>query len=150
MTENVNGPSPRRRALRLIFEYDGNDVTLISQQDVDVATPRQNALREAPSGNYVEVRAADGGALSRVPIGEGFSTSVEVFPEHAGEAIVRLDVEKPRGAFTVVVPAFEDAAQVAVLAVPAPGAESKTGAERAVPEELGVFPLMRTSQEREP
>ncbi|WP_208786587.1 hypothetical protein [[Micrococcus luteus] ATCC 49442] len=147
MTEDVTGQSRRpERAVRLIFEYDGDDVILISQQDVDVATTRLGILREPPLGNYVEVRAADGGALSRVAIGEVFSTSVEVFPEHAGEAIVRLDVDKPRGAFTVVVPTAEEATQVAVLGVRAVrGAEAKAGAERPAPEELGVFPLMRKS-----
>lgn len=147
MTENVTGQSQRpSRAVRLIFEYDGDNVVLISQQDVDIASTGISALREPPPGNYIEVRAADGGALSRVPIGEVFSTSVEVFPEHAGEAIVRLDVEKPRGAFTVVVPATEEATHVAVLGVRAArGAEAKAGAERSAPEELGVFPLMRVS-----
>jgi hypothetical protein len=147
MTEDVTGQSRRpTRAVRLIFEYDGDAVVLISQQDVDVVTTRLGALREPPPGNYVEVRGSDGGALSRVAIGEAFSTSVEVFPEHSGETILRLDVEKPRGAFTVVVPAAEEATQVAVLGVRAAhGAEAKAGAERPAPEELGVFSLMRKS-----
>jgi hypothetical protein len=147
MTDHVTGPigSPPR-AVRLIFEYDGDKVTLISQQDVQIAAARLSALRQPPPGNYVEVRAADGGALSRVPIGEALSTSVEVFPEDSGEAIVRVDVAKPRGAFTVVVPASGDAAQVAVLrAATAPGTEAKAEAEPSAPEELGVFPLVRAS-----
>ncbi|MHA7287975.1 hypothetical protein ACX80I_17025 [Arthrobacter sp. MDT3-44] len=144
MTENTEGkPSSQRRAVRLIFQFDGDDVTLISQQDVDIT--RVPALREPPPGSYVEVRAADGGALSRVPIGNVFSTSIEVFPESTAEAIVRVDVDKPSGAFTVVVPASEDAARVAVLGVRAArGAEGKLEAERSAPEELGVFPLLQT------
>lgn len=149
MTENVTGRPPApRRAVRLIFEYDGDRVTLVSQQDVDIATPRFRVLREPPPGNYVEVRAADGDALSRVPVGEVFSTSVEVFPEHAEEPIVRVDAERPRGAFTVVVPASEDAAQVAVLGVRAArarGAEPGADALSPAPEELAVFPLTRAS-----
>lgn len=143
MTENTEGrPSSQRRAVRLIFQYNGDDVTLISQQDVDIA--RVSVLREPPPGNYVEVRAADDGPLSRVPIGDVFSTSVEVFPERAEEAIVRVDVDKPSGAFTVVVPASEDAVRVAVLGVRAAlGPVPRAEAERSAPEELGVFPLQQ-------
>lgn len=147
MSENITGRQKRpKRAVRLIFEYEDDNVVLISQQDVDIAASRLDARQEAPPGNYVEVRTEDGGALSRVPIGDVFSTSVEVFPEYAGDAIVRVNAEKSRGAFSVVVPAVEEATQVAVLKIQATrGAEPKTDAQRSAPEELGVFPLTRAS-----
>ena len=50
--------------------------------------------------------ASDAGeALARVPVREAFTGSAEVFPEQPGEPITRVDVERPQGAFTVVLPA---------------------------------------------
>jgi hypothetical protein len=107
-------------AVRLIFEYDGDQVTLVSQQPVDIAVPGFDLAPDLKPGHYIEARSAANEPLSRVPIREAFATSAEVFPEHPGEPITRVDVAKPRGAFTVVVPAGPDAARVALLHVRPP------------------------------
>jgi len=137
-------------AVRLIFEYEGDQVTLVSQQPVDVAVTGADLAQPPHPGHYVEVRAADDAALSRVPIREAFSTSMEVFPEEPGEPITRTEAEVTRGAFTVVVPAGPDAARVSVLRVlppsdaeaPRPVAPGTTPTP-AEPEvtELASFPL---------
>jgi hypothetical protein len=72
-----------------------------------------------------------------------------VFPEKAGEPIVRVDVPRPRGAFTVVVPAPAEARGVAVVRVaPAkpdaarpPGAATTRVTGAAEVEDLATFPL---------
>lgn len=120
--------------MRLIFEYDGDDVRLISQQPVDVAVPGFDLARVPRPGHYVETRSAQNEPLSRVPVREAFSSSAEVFPERPGEPITRIDLPRPRGAFTVIVPAGEAVAQVALLRVqpppdvgaPPPGARATT------------------------
>lgn len=127
---------PPRPALRLIFEYDGDEVRLVSQHPVDVAVPGFDLARVPRPGYYVETRSAENEPLSRVPAREAFSTSVEVFPETPGEPITRIDLPRPRGAFTVVVPAGEAVKRVALMrvqpppdeAAPRPGARATTPA----------------------
>jgi hypothetical protein len=137
-------------AVRLIFEYEGDEVRLVSQQPVDVAVPGFDLAQPPHPGHYVEARTADDEPLSRVSIREAFSTSMEVFPEEPGEPITRTDVEQVRGAFTVIVPAGSEATHVALLEVrpakdleaPRPGARATTPTP-SEPEvvEIASFPL---------
>ena len=108
-------PGPGR-PVRLIFEFDGDDVRHVSQQRVDVAVTGFD-LAIGPPGHYVETRDDAGDTLARVPARDAFAGSVEVFPEQPGEPITRVDVERRRGASTVVVPAPEPAQRVAVVRV---------------------------------
>jgi hypothetical protein len=110
-------PTP---AVRLIFEYDGDDVRLVGQQPVNVAVPGFDLSQVPHPGHYVETRTAEGEPLTRVPVRDAFATSAEVFPEEPGGAISRVDVASPKGAFTVVLPARATATQVALLHVRAP------------------------------
>jgi len=137
-------------AVRLIFEYDGDDVRLVSQQPVDVAVPGFDLARVLHPGHYVETRDADNAPLSRVPIREAFATSAEVFPEDHGEPITRIDVAERKGAFTAIVPASAVATQVALLHVRPPadaeaarplgGATSETPAQPEI-SEIATFAL---------
>ena len=131
-------PPDRPAAVRLIFEYEGDQVRLVAQQRVDVAVPGLDldVSPIPPPGHYVEARSATNEALSRVPIREAFSGSAEVFPEEPGSPITRVDVAEPRGAFTVVLPAPEAAEQVAVVRVTEPQPEARSvpgGATSPVP-----------------
>jgi hypothetical protein len=109
-------PPPSAGAVRLIFEYEGDTVRLVSQQPVDtvVTTP---IAAEQRAGHFVETRNEAGDLLARVPVRTGLQQSTEVFPEDHAAPITRVDTEA-RGAFTVVVPAHADAAQVAVVRIP--------------------------------
>src|SRR5918997_916849 len=126
--DEVREPS-RTPAVRLIFEYDGDDVRLISQQPVDVAVPGFDIGTVAHPGHYVEMRDDASRTLSRVPVRGAFEDSAEVFPEQPGEPIVRVDAPR-RGAFTVVVPAGRGARQAALVEVRA-AAPAEPGAPRA-------------------
>lgn len=147
-TNGSSEPAPTR-AVRLIFEYEGDAVRLVSQQQVDMAVTGFDLARAQHPGVYVDARDAAGRTLARVPAREAFAASAEVFPERPGEPIVRVDVAKPKGAFTVVVPAPQAAQQVAVVRVaPAkPGAPIPPGAAtsrvQGAPEatDLATFPL---------
>src|ERR1051326_5323840 len=92
----------RPAVVRLIFEYEGDQMRLTDQQRVDVAIPEPGLdVSAAPRpGYYVEARSAAGEALSRVPVGVEF-TSIEVFPEVPGGMFMRINVPVPQGAFTV-------------------------------------------------
>lgn len=108
--------SPPRSA-RLIFEYDGDRVRLVSQQPVEMAVTGFDLPQADHPGYYVDSRDANERTLARVPARNAFAGSVEVFPEKAGEPITRLDVAKPKGAFTVVVPVPEATHHVTVLQI---------------------------------
>jgi hypothetical protein len=140
------GQPDRPAAVRLIFEYEGDQVRLVAQQRVDVAVPGLD-LDVSPMprpGHYVEARSATNVALSRVPIREGFSGSAEVFPEEPGGPITRMDVAEPRGAFTVVLPAPETAEQVAVVRVTQRQPEARlvpAGATSPIPGESEIVDI---------
>ena len=106
--------------MRLIFEYEGDQVRLVSQAPVNVSITGFDLARTQRPGYYIDTRDAAGQTLARVPARNLFSTSTEVFPEQPGDLISRVEVATPRGAFTVVVPAGNGADSVSVVRV-APG-----------------------------
>jgi len=149
MPSNESNQPATTRAARLIFEYEGDQVRLVSQQIVDMVVTGFDIARAQHAGVYVDARDAEGRTLARVPARNAFATSAEVFPERAGEAIVRVDVAKPKGAFTVVIPAPPEANQVTVVRVapaqpdaqlPAGGTTSRA-AGAAEASDLATFPL---------
>ncbi len=136
-------------AIRLIFEYSGQQITLVGQYRVDVAVPGVDLPSQLSPGHFVEVRSADGAALARVPVREDISGAAEVFPEDHSEPITRLDKPVAEGAFTVVVPAPSAAHSVAVILVasaeptaqPSPGGEPAPRSVEMTPTELASFPI---------
>jgi hypothetical protein len=132
-------------AVRLIFEYEGDDVRLVSQQPVDVAVTGFDLTRERRPGHYVEVRGARDETLSRVRVPTDLAASAEVFPEQPGEPITRVDLPVARGAFTVVVPASEAADHVSLVRVPAAEVEHPDLAHRVTtpPPEAGAVEIAR-------
>lgn len=139
MTDDSSGSGNPPRAMRLIFEYDGEDVHLVSQQPVNMAVADYDPARLQHPGYYIDSRNATGQLLARVQAHEAFASSVEVFPERRGEPISRLDVAQPRGAFTVVVPLPADADRVTVVRVARPDIRSRT--DEVVTTDLATFPL---------
>ena len=137
MAMNDSSQPPPTRAMRLIFEYEGNQVRLVSQQPVEMAITGSDIAQVEQPGYYVDTRDARDRTLARVPARNAFSASVEVFPEKPGEPISRVDVAQPRGAFTVVVPIPEDA--------PASRATSPVEGDTQITE-LARFPLTANAQ----
>lgn len=111
-------PQDEPQAVRFIFEFEGDQVRLVSQQNVNVAVTGFDLRGKRAPGDYVELRGAEG-ALSAVPIRAGMGASVEVFPE-PGQQFAHTEVAHPKGAFTVVVPAPKGTQQVAVVRVAPP------------------------------
>jgi hypothetical protein len=143
---SVGQPKPAP-AMRLIFEYDGDAVRLVSQQPVDMAITGADLAQVHAPGTFVDARDAKDRTVARVHargISEGM---VEVFPEKPGQPIMNVTVDRPRGAFTVVLPAPKEAAKVAVVRVKrdsAARAAATPGAEPALQTtELGSFALQR-------
>ncbi|MET0870745.1 MAG: hypothetical protein ABWX89_00290 [Paeniglutamicibacter terrestris] len=140
------GPDTNTGAMRLIFEYEGDAVRLISQQPVDMALTGAETPLDARTGHFAVIRETAEREIARVPV-SGLQSTLEVFPETAGEPIVRITPDTPRGAFTVIVPAATAAASVALLSVstPAPEREVEPGLPPTPIEPtetvLGVFTL---------
>jgi hypothetical protein len=132
------GHSPLSLSLRLIFEYEGEDVRLVMQQPVDVLTTGFDVTRTQREGYFVDTRDASGRTLARVPARGAFQLGIEVFPEHPGEPITRVEAGRPRGAFTVIVPVAQDADHVSVVQVAPPPADTALPASRATSEPLGA------------
>src|SRR5262249_15838279 len=130
-------------------EYEGNDIRLIMQQPVDALITGFDTVRTQREGYYVDTRDASGHTLSRVPARGAFPGSVEVFPEHPGEPITRMEVERPPGALTVMFPAPQNADHGRVVQVTGARPDATLPNSRATSEppgapqerELARFPL---------
>ena len=118
--------------MRLIFEYEGDQVRLVSQAPVNLSITGFDLARTQRPGYYIDTRDAAGQTLARVPARNLFSTSTEVFPEQPGDLISRVEVAIPKGAFTVVVPAGNGADSVSVVRVAAGVADAAPGGAASV------------------
>ena len=148
MEDDYNSQAPPTRAVRLIFEFDGDQIRLVSQQMVDMVVTGLDLARAQHPGVYVDVRDSIGRTLARVPARGALAASAEIFPEHPSEPIVRMEVAKPKGAFTVVVPAPAEASQVTVVRIVTahPEARLPAGDAMSVSANLATFPLLPKSQ----
>src|SRR5262245_32476381 len=118
MANEQTRPQPIR-ATRLIFEYEGDDVRLVAQQDVEMIVPPAVSAAPDRAGFFLDARDATGRTLARVAAQGAFARSTEVFPENHKEPIRRVDVPQGRGAFTVTVPASEQADHVTLVRIEA-------------------------------
>jgi hypothetical protein len=131
-----------QRAIRMIFEYEGDSVRLVTQQAVEMIVAEADPGGARGPGYYLDARDANERTLARVAARGAFGRSTEVFPERHDEPIQRLDVPQQRGAFTVTVPALEAADHVTMVRIVEP-AERGAGVERTQPRvvDLASFPL---------
>jgi hypothetical protein len=139
---NESTRSQPQRAIRLIFEYDGEHVRLVTQQTVDMVVAETYPPGAAAPGYYVDVRDARDSTLARAAAHGAFVGSKEVFPEHDDDRITRMDVQQQRGAFTVTLPATEEAHHVTVVKIET-GVESVAARDRAeaLAVDIASFPL---------
>jgi hypothetical protein len=130
------------RAIRFIFEYEGERLRLVTQQTVEMVVPETSPSTVDAPGYYLDARDSAERTLARVAAHGAFSRSTEVFPERHDEPIARIDVPRQRGAFSVTLPAVEHADHVTVVRV-VEGAERGAGFDRIQPRviDLASFPL---------
>jgi hypothetical protein len=136
--ESVDAPDegPPRRAIRLVFEYEGENVRLVSLARIEKVLPETEQSADALEfrGTWSEVRSADGATLDRRVLVDPMPRDIEVFPEQLGEEISREPLEQPAGVFTLLVPDIDGADHVAVLSN-SPGQVGVRAAD-ALPTEL--------------
>src|SRR5262245_12997720 len=90
-----------KRAIRFIFEYEGDQLRLVNQQTVEMVVPETKPSSVDAPGVYVDARDSGERTLARVAAQGAFTRSTEVFPERHDEPITRIEASRPRGAFTV-------------------------------------------------
>jgi hypothetical protein len=131
-----------RRAIRLIFEYEGDTLRLVAQQPVEMVIADADPGAAPTPGYYLDARDTAERTLARVAARGAFGRSAEVFPERHEDPIQRIDVEQPRGAFTVTLPAIDAADHVTMVRI-ADAVERTAGVERAQPRvvDLASFTL---------
>ena len=78
MPNSPDQPAPSS-AVGLIFEYEGDQVRLVSQQPVDVAITEFDIAHHDIPGYYIDTRDINGRTLARMPARDAFSASAEVF-----------------------------------------------------------------------
>ena len=113
------GPSekPRNRALRLVFEYDGTDIKLISQQRLAMLAPPPHPLvsRENERGFWVLLSDAEGRPLYRRVMDNPIRQDIEVVADDPDRPLARVRVAEPRGQFFVVVPDIPASRSIALF-----------------------------------
>ena len=135
-------------ATRLIFEYSGGQIRLVSSQNVRMIVHPSPGSPDVGSGMVAEVRATDGTILHRAAIKGAMEPHVEVFSDDPAQSIHRVPVEQPQGAFTVLVPDCREADHVALLADPSILPEGSVAAEGL--RELIRVPLGRAEDSARP
>lgn len=122
----VTGPQP---AVRLMFTYEGDQVTLIDRQRVEKVLPPSDPLDEKldASGFWYEVQNDRGTPLYRLVRANPIATSVEIRTGDFDRPFERRDVEKPNGTFFVLVPELPDGQEVVLFSSPVvPGDAEKS------------------------
>lgn len=145
MTQQMpTSPTPRARAVRLTFEYEGQDVRLVEQQPVNVVAMAGDEPVDGPrSGSALEVRSVDGEVLHRRVLHQPMHSQVEVFSPEPGASIRRDPQVEERGTFTVLVPTPPGADHVALFTPPA--SSRRRGLSAAAATETRRFPLAVTT-----
>jgi hypothetical protein len=123
---------PGRGAIRLTFEYDGEDIRLISRQHVDMLVPPTDAIEgyEGQQGFWAEVRDAEETTLYRQVLHSPIRYDAEVFSNDPERTIERVPVERATGVFSVLVPDFREADHLALMSSPPERPELRAATER--------------------
>lgn len=131
-------------SVRFIFEYEGDQIRLVSQQEINVEPP-PGSPELAPAeqtGFWLEVRDTGLHVLHRQQMHDPVMTHPEVFSNEPGKTIARSETPRQKGAFTVVVPRFASSDHLAFMRV---DAETRAKAAEAVAGgpvgEIARFPL---------
>ncbi|MGA9771846.1 MAG: hypothetical protein WBV94_22640 [Blastocatellia bacterium] len=130
-------------SVRLIFEYEGDAIRLVSQQDVDVTPPpgHPTTAAEDQMGFWMEVRDPKLQVLHRQVMSDPVMTNPEVFSNEPGKTITRSEKTIPKGAFTVLVPRIPDSDHLAFVRMD-PGVRAESaGKLRAPAGEIARFSL---------
>jgi hypothetical protein len=137
--ERTSPPPERPRAIRLTIAYEGDQLRLVSRQDVAMKVPPSDPVTglEERAGFWVDLKDEQDQTLYRRVMHDPIRRDVEVFSQGTQRNIHRAPVAEPKGVFTVVLPEIEAAQAVALIGSPPrpPGRElSPQAASEGMPE----------------
>jgi hypothetical protein len=130
------------RAVRLTFSRDGNDVTLLSQQTVEMTVAPSDTTENIANhkGFWYELRDAQQKLLYRRVMHLPVAESKEVFgPPGLDHSISRVPISQPKGTFSVVVPDVDRGHTVVLMSSPSDPAQRTRPAA-----EMGRFAVLKT------
>jgi hypothetical protein len=115
--QEVRMSSEKPKAVRLIFEYDGNQIRLIKQQAVEMMPPPSDAKADfaRDAGFWLELRSAGMQVLHRQIMRDPIASHPEVFSNEPGKTVSRSNEPSTKGAFTVVIPDTADSDHLAFV-----------------------------------
>lgn len=144
--EKDNPPQKRflPKATRLIFEYEGESIRLIEQQNVDMIIPTApNSVPSKQKGFWIEVKDHKSKVLFSKTQQNPIRQDVEVFSDKSGENIVRRPALHAKGTFVVLIPNLPEASSIDLLTMPT---EKKT---REPVKKLATFSLKEKHSKKE-
>ena len=149
---NAAGRIPRQegsrgtpRAVRLIFEYEGDRISLVSTQTVEMIVPPSDPypVMKQESGFWYELKDGDDKTLYRRVVHNPIRRTVELRSDDPDRPFTRQEVKIPLGTFVLLVPDLREARNVALLSSP-PGREMVESAQ-----EIARFKLKKGGKGRE-
>lgn len=99
-------PTQNNMAIRLTFSYEGNDIKLISKQNIEkVLQPPslQPHIQQGQTGSWYELSDENQRVLHRQIIDNPIKVDAEVFSDTT-DSISRVKLSEIRGTFSIVVP----------------------------------------------
>jgi hypothetical protein len=105
---------------RLTFDYDGDQISLVSDQVVNMISPPGHSLDESvtSAGFSVIVRDTTDKALYRFIRPSPIGNDAEVFSDDPSNSLQRVPVRTRRGTFVILVPHLEGATSVELVGQP--------------------------------
>jgi hypothetical protein len=122
-----------QRAVRLTFEFEGEEVRLVSLHRVAmlVPPPDEPGREEAQAGFWYEVLDAQDRPMYRRGARNPLRSDIEVFGEGPDGSFTHVEMPQPRGVFTLLVPDLEDARTLALIGAP-PGPTQEASVAREI------------------
>ena len=109
------------RTLRFLFQYEGNQVQLVSQQSVTMIPPPPTSThspKEGQEGFWYELRDSQDHSVYYRAVANPIPIECEVFSEDQNESICRQEVDVTRGTFVLLAPDLPEATSVLLFSPP--------------------------------
>ena len=149
--QKIDPVNPKNQAVRLIFEYRGTEVKIVSEQRVRMLPPPPHPLipRADERGVWLELRDDAGRPLYRRVIENPIRQDIEVVTDDDDRPLGRIPVKRPQGTFSVVVPFIQASRRIALVGdIGRFESGGRRGVQRASVERQLEFELNSTEEAR--
>ena len=123
MGSETNSPAKpmnhTNKAIRLTFSYEGDNLRLLSKQNIDKLVffdPELNI--ENRSGFFYQLVDSNNKSILKGVIPTPIVPDREIFSDQPNESIIRKPVPEMRGTFSVLVPDISEAESLDILGTP--------------------------------